>query len=317
MMHDATTPYFGPVFWDATQLHAKLDRLVDLAWQPGWAPLALGELIHLCAWLRHGQGAGSWAEVQAALASHPLHRLMLEDPLIYHAAASPPVWLDLLLGHADAAPLTNDISRAGRDLFAATRDLAWPAALRGRTAFLARMVDAVAAEAPGASILTLGAGHLREAAGVTAASSLQRWSVIEPEYTARQTLLRGLPKGLAVQFLRCSLRGFARQPLGRGVFDLVCLPALSEGWDDATLNTLVGAAFQVLKPGGRLLICAPGKAPPEAAWMEAVLRCTPRWTGTGEMEALLEPVRASHCALRQVFPSVDGHMIYAILRRRG
>ena len=290
--------------------------MVELAWEPGWAPVALGSLIRLCATLR--QNTRDWMRVRHLLRSHPtMRRLMREDPTVFHAWRSTAVRLDLLMGHPAAAPLLADASRAGQDLFAVTRVLPWANALRHRHALLARMVDAVAADVPDASILTLGAGHLREAAEVTRLSRIGRWVVLEEEVEQRRALRDSLPPGLPLQALRCSLRGFAKRSYRQGCFDLICIPRPPLFWTPSATAELVGAAFRVLKPSGRLLLCAAGAPVPEAAWMDTYLERTPRWTTPREMEALLAMVPPEDCASRQVFPSIDGHIMHVILRRQG
>jgi SAM-dependent methyltransferase len=316
LMHGNRTSSYSPRYWEEAELNQELDRLVELAWEPGWAPVALGGLMRLCATLR--QNTQDWMRVRHLLRSHPtMRRLMQEDPWVFHAARPTAVRLDLLLGHPAAAPLLADASRAGRDLFAVTSALPWANALRNRKALLTRMVDAVAADVAGASILTLDAGHLREAAEVTGLGSLSRWVVLEEDAEHRQVMRQGLPPGLSLQMLRCSLRSFARRSCRRGRFDLICIPRPPLFWPPSATAELVSAAFEVLKPGGRLLLCAPGAPVPEAAWMDAYLERTPRWTTPREMEALLAEVDPEACASRQVFPSLDGHMMHAILRRRG
>jgi len=316
-MYDVTTQSLRAVPWYAEALLQELDRLVDLAWEPGWAPMALGELVGLCRQLREGHDRQDWLDIRAMLRAHPINRLMREDPLVFHAGKPDAVVRDLLMGHPEAEALVNGTSRAGRDLFAASRSFGWMAALGHRDAYLGRVADAVALEHPQAELLTLGAGHLREAWGLGAPASLRRWAVVELDASRRGTMRNGLPAGLPLQPLRCSLRGFARRPYGRGCFDLICLPALPEGWDIPATSELLAAAFSVLKPGGRLALCAPAEAPTEAAWMEVFMDVTPTWRSVREVEVLLGRVPAAECADRRVFHSLDGRMIHAILKRRG
>jgi SAM-dependent methyltransferase len=314
-MYDNVTSSYSLRVWDEAELCRELDRLVGLAWEPGWAPAAAGALIRLCAALR--QDSENWVQARHLLRNHPMmRRLMREDPMVFYAAEHTAVRLDLLLDHPAAAPLLAGTSRAGLDLLATTRSLSWSNALRARKALMARMVDAVLAEIPGAEILTLAAGHLREATEVTGLARLGRWAVLEEDPERRRSLREGLPAGLPLQTLRCSLRSFSRQSCRRGCFDLIYLPKPPASWSAAATTELVGAAFQVLKPGGRLLVSMPGTPVPEAAWMEAFLDYAPRWTTTREMEEMLAGVDPAACASRQVFPSIDGHMVQAILRRR-
>ena len=311
----ATLPAPGGACW--LGLQDELDRLVQMAWEPGWAPSALSRLVALCTALR--AEAELWPALQASLRAHPLHRLMQEDPLVFHATApstSRASYLDLAIGHAAADPMLSGTSRAGLDLFTVTRELPCFAMLRARTAYLARVVDAVAEQRPGARILSLSAGHLREAASVRHGDDIGTWAVLEPDHPNRRVALAQVPAGVRALTMRGSLRGFGRRPYRLGCFDLVTLPRLPK-FPAADLRQIVAAAFAVLNPGGRLLVCSPLAPVPEAAWMEAFLETEPRWTSSRELDALLDVVPAADCASWQVVPSLDGHMSYAILRRRG
>ncbi len=318
-MHEVTTPPFDAQPWYVEALPPELDRLVNLAWEPGWAPMMLGELVTLCRQLREGQDRQSWNDIRARLRAHDLNRLLREDPLVFHADKPAAVVQDLLVGHPDAAPLMRATTRAGMDLFAASRRFGWMGALAGRNEFLARMVDAVALDREHVEILTLGAGHLREAALVNTLPRLRRWVAVEPDDERRRVLRAGLPRGTTFQLPRCSLRGFARQPLGRGRFDLIAIPSLpeGEGWSMPALAALVASAFSVLKPGGRLVLCAPAATPAEAAWMETFLGWMPVWRSMREVETMLANVPAEECAEQRLFTSLDGRMHHAVLRRRG
>ncbi len=316
-MHDVTTPVSGLDQAQPSLLARELDRLVHMAWEPGWAPLALRQLVGLCDSLRD-QGE-LWPAACAAMRGHAIHRLMLEDPLVLYATlpqVSRPQYLDLVLNHPDARPMTQGVSRAGRELFGASRSLPVFCSLRNRTHYLGSMVDAVAELRPGAEVLTLRAGHLREVGDVAKPGHVGRWTVLEPDNATRAILYRGLPPGLPVQTMRGSLRGFGRQPFRRGCFDLVCLPRLPD-CPAAEQQDLLEAAFGVLKPGGRLLVCASGRPVPEDAWLDAFLDVRIRWTTRRQLEALLAVIPPADCASRSVFPSLDGHQLHAILQRRG
>ncbi|ONG56529.1 hypothetical protein BKE38_05695 [Pseudoroseomonas deserti] len=307
---------------DRRGLTEALDDLVEQAWEPGWAPYALRRLVGLCARLRSDNDITGWAEACALLRAHPVQRLMLEDPLIAESqgafgpvAASGPcaAVLDLLLEHEQSAGLVGRLSRAGRDLFTATTELGYPAALRAQTRFLARIVDGMAERRPQLEVLTLGAQHLREAGLVTASHAVARWVAQESEAETLGRLRRGLPPGLPVRGLRCGLAYFVRRPYLRGCFDLIMVPEMPAA---PTPEALVDAAFAALKPGGVLLLGSAAEAPVEAAWMEAYLGWQPHWRKAEEMEALLAVPPARDLARAQVFHSLDARRVYARLERR-
>ncbi|MDQ1079916.1 hypothetical protein [Pseudoroseomonas cervicalis] len=304
---------------DVGALNRALDALVELAWEPGWAPQALARLVALCDELRAAHDAAGWQQALATLRAHPLQRLMLEEPLVREGLARPgpgpgPATLDLLLEHASVQPVLAQLSRAGRDLAAALRQLGYPAALRAQTRFLARIVDAVAERRPQAEILTLGAGHLREAELVTQGRAITRWVMQDSDGDALTRARREAPPGLPLRALRCGLPYFIRRPYLRGCFDLITLAELPGCERNAV--QLVDAAFAALKPGGSLLLGSAAAPPAEAAWLEAYLGWRPCWRMPEEMERLAAVPPASELAAARVFPSLDGHRLYLRLERR-
>ncbi|WP_181378019.1 hypothetical protein [Teichococcus aestuarii] len=311
---------------DVVGLKPVLDDLVDMAWEPGWSPAALSRLVRLCDDLKRSLEPAVWQMACAEMLVHPLHRLMLEDPLIRAAqdlAGRPgllPLLQDLLLRHETVRDRLSQASRAGRDLFEATAALGYFSALQGQPAFLARVIEAVLERRPGAEVLSLGAGHLREAAMLAQPGKLGRWVAQETDRGVIATLRRGLPPGLPLRSLRCNLSSFVRKPYLRGCFDLILLPDLPGCGTGSWPKELVDSAFAALKPGGLLLLGSAGPAPPEAAWMEVFLGLRPCWRSLEEMEALLAAVPPAEARRPRVFQGigggVEGRRLYAMVERR-
>lgn len=327
-MPDATPPghNLSVSLPDAGELVPVLDELVDMAWEPGWGPAALARLVQLCGTLKQSLPPAAWQLARAEMLGHPLHRLMQEDPLIRAAqemAGRPgllPLLQDLLLRHEAVRDRIGQASRAGRDLFEATTALGHFSALRGQTAFLARVIDAVLERHPGAEILSLGAGHLREAALLAEPGKLGRWVAQEADNGVIATLRKGLPPGIPLRSLRCNLSYFVRKPYLRGCFDLILLPDLPGCGAAPWLRELVDSAFAALKPGGLLLLGSAGPAPPEAAWMEVFLGLRPCWRTAEEMSTLLAAAPETEAWRPRVFHGSgggpDGQRLYAMVERR-
>jgi len=297
-----------------------LDRVVELAWEPGWAPLALSHLVTLCSHLRGSQDDAGWAAIRETLLAHPIRRLMHEDPLLRHSfetgGQDEPGMLDILLEHPAAAERIAEVSRAGLDLAAATAELGHFAALKAESRYFARVVDATVERCRGAELMTLGAGHLREAGLVTQRSSILRWVAQEREPQTLAVLRQGVPCDLRVRGLRCGVVSFIRRPFMRGCFDLILIPRLPDDVPAKQMREFLDAAFAAVKPGGLLMLSSPAEAPPEAAWMDAFMRMRPRWRTPDEVLDLLSAVPMKGVAGRRVFRSPNGRRIYAMLERR-
>lgn len=319
-MPDATLPLgdTGLVPADPAALTHILDQVVDLAWEPGWAPLALSRLVTLCARLRDGHDEAGWTTAQEVLLAHPIRRLLHEDPLIRYSfereGRDQPGLLDILLEHP-AAEL-GSLSRAGLDLFTATTELSHFAALRAENRYLARVVDAAVEWRKGAELMTLGAGHLREASLVTQRAAILRWVAQEREHQTLVALRQGAPCDLPVRVLRCGVASFIRRPFMRGCFDLILLPRLPDDAPAGQMRNFLDAAFAAVKPGGLLLLGSAAEAPPEAAWMEAFMRLRPQWRTPEEVLDLLSAIPMKSVANRRVFRSPDCRRVYAMLERR-
>ncbi|KAA2214714.1 hypothetical protein [Teichococcus oryzae] len=321
-MSDAVSPFaigagnlFGPA-----HLGQALDATVELAWEPGWAPLFLSRLMSLCETLRDQEGPAGWQNILTRMQAHPVRRLVHEDPVCALAYATAgqdlPRLLDMVTGHPSAAAAL-ETSRAGLDLMAATVELGHFAAMRAVPRYLARVIDTVADQKPGAEILTLGAGYLREAEHVRQRARIGRWVAQDGRREALQVLRHDVPAGLPVRTLHCGLPHFARKPYQRGAFDLITLALLPDDHPPRRLRELVESSFDALKPGGLLLLGSVAEAPPEAAFLEALLRLAPRWRRPEEMEDLLTGLPAAKVARRRLFRGPGGRRLYALIDRVG
>lgn len=308
---------------EAEALEQRLDALVELAWEPGWTAPALARLIALCAQLQQHQDGADWPALRDRLRRHPIRRLMHEDPFTRQAfeakgaQASLPALLELMLRRPAAMAQLSQTSRAGRDLFATTTELRYPAALRARTRHLACIIEAVVDRRPGAEVLTLEAGLLPEAWEMEPGRRLGRWLAVNGQLSMHQALRATLPPGLPLKARHGSLAGLVRRPYRHGVFDLVILAELPAEASTAQLRDLVDAAFAAVKPGGLLVLGCAAEAPPEAAWMDAFMDWRPHWREPEELEALLCVVPRAELARREVSRSLDGRLLRAQLRKRG
>lgn len=323
-MPDPTSTICGtcPSLADMACLAPTLNAVVDAAWHPGWAPAALVRLVQFCGALREGTDSEKWAMLRHSLRQHPVRRLVMEDPLARLALEHPgdtaghPLLRDLLLGLGEGPRMLEQASRAGRDLFAVSSQIGLPAGLRGQAAFLASVVEGVLERQPGAEILTLGAGHLREAALVRQRGAIGRWVAQATEQDVLTRMRDSLPSGLPVRSLRCSLGGFVCRPYMRGCFDLILLPLLPDALDANGLRNLADAAFAALKPGGILLIGSPAGPAPEAAWMEAFLHWRPTWRTTQDLLAAFAVLPPAQLTTSRAFSSPEGRLVYAMAERR-
>lgn len=277
---------------------------------------AVADFVALLAAAADSADLGEWSALRRSLADRPFTRELRRDPLVACAwrtgrAAAPDLVLgDLMLRHPEAERLVRAAARIGRNLYAATSSLPLPEATRDRRRLIARIADAVAEERPGAEILAIAPGFMREAEASLAgpAGSISRWVALVAETDTAAELARSFPVPWVVPIQRGTLATLLR-PDVLGEFDLVYCKSL-EVLADSVAEALIVAAFCRLRRGGRLLLAcrAPGAAD-AAFWglgsaMQPILRDEAM---LARLSGVLDPRQV---ALRRGFAGANGAIVY-------
>ncbi|AWN34560.1 class I SAM-dependent methyltransferase [Methylobacterium radiodurans] len=233
--------------------------------------------------LRDEAGAADWtAAAVPAVRAHAVGALMQVCPLTRYAFARPRGYpgdaglLDLIYRHPDADGALAEASAAGRAAYAVTSGTAPCAAVRERRRILAGAIDRAAAERPGAAVLAVACGHLREAE-ISAGLRDGRVGRLLATDQDRESLARVADRAdaPAVATRRLSVRDFiaakatAEAEIGR--FDLVYAAGLYDYLDDRIAARLTRKLFGLLRPGGRLLVGNFLTGLREEAYMDAVM----------------------------------------------
>ena len=134
--------------------------------------LAAGDVLHAMGALRASLRElrsqlppGDWQAVGEQARRHPLHRLLLESPFTRRAYEKPrgyagdAVLMDLIYG---MAPAGDDLSPLGGMLYGYEFDSPCFQSVRTRRADAGARDRRVAAARPGARVLAVASGHLRE-----------------------------------------------------------------------------------------------------------------------------------------------------------
>lgn len=140
--------------------------------------------------LRRDLHPSIWQLLIPIAQNHPVAEFFLQDPFTRWSFEKPRGYsgdahlLDFIYGHPEVEEEVAAASDLGRALYAYTKDASSSVAVRERRDLLTRHVDEVAA-ARGArtEILTIAAGHLREAAGSAALreGGILRWTALDQD----------------------------------------------------------------------------------------------------------------------------------------
>jgi SAM-dependent methyltransferase len=291
---------------------APLDRIAALVDTPGEAATAL---VMLCRLL-----AETSPERLAALRAHPLHALLLADPLTALAHSLPSAeaeWLDLLLGLGSAAARWQPTSPAGARLHAALRQSGLAMAARERRLAFAHAVDAAAARQPRAAVLALGAGHLREADLTARAHSLEIWLALEEDSEARAEIRRAHDRHRRIATVPEGLGRFLAQPLRHGCFDLIYAGTLCDQLPAPALARLARTALSALRPGGRLLLANHAEGLAEAPYVTAIMARPLHGRDEATLGEILATLPAAQRGDVTLHRSPSGGMLFVEVVRRG
>jgi extracellular factor (EF) 3-hydroxypalmitic acid methyl ester biosynthesis protein len=260
-----------------------------------------------------------WAAFGAQARQHPVHDLLLESPFTQRAFSKPrgyagdAVLMDLIYGTTTAG---RELSPLGGMLYGYEFDSPCFQSVRTRRAMLAREIDEVASERPGARVLSVACGHLREVewsravrtrdVSITALDQdRQSLQTIEEEYGAYGV---------------CAVAGTIGDVLRRATrfrgLDLVYASGLFDYLQQDLGRALTDAMFRMLAPGGRLLIANFTPETSDAAFMETFMDWRLVYRDEVDMRGLADGIDAPEVADLEQFRDDNGNITYLRVVRR-
>jgi len=268
-----------------SEREAELSALLDLTHQTlfesngdgGRIGQALDSLFGGLHWQKTYCTADEWQACIKQCREHALLDVIHEDPFTGRAFRKPRGYagdaelLDLIYGPEErwAKP---EATPLGMGIYQYT--CAAPAAegVRARRGFIADLIDGLAGKQPGLDILAIAAGHLREAA-LTAAvrrRRIGRFVALDADALSLDEVNRAYgPYGVETVAAPFSQLITGRVALGQ--FDLVYTTGLYDYLSVSTGRRLVRTMFDMLKPGGQLVVANFMPGIRDVGYMEAFM----------------------------------------------
>lgn len=297
----------------------ELDRGLERI-EGGEVEAGMSLLIEGTAARRAASSPEAWrAFVLEEARGHPVRRLLEEDPLTRIAggrgsATAGADLLDYVYGVADPRPLAAS-ERGARIL---EHNLATPTAraLRHRRRQAAAAIDRVAAERPGARVLALACGRLREAelSAALATGAVGELVAFERD-EARLEVVRRDYGHLPVE-IHCGSVGqlLARRERFRD-FDLVYAAGIFDDLTRWTGQWLAAEMFRSLRPGGTMLLANFAESASGAGYLEAFMDRFLVYRSDDEILALLSEVPPVEIARLALSHDPDRQVAYLEVRR--
>lgn len=293
---------------------AFLDAVCAQLTRDGSVDAALDTLGSSLAAARRALPAEAWQAIVRTCRSHTLRDVLHQDPLTARAFA-------MSRGYQGDAELLDiiysgrwngdDVSPLGAAIFGYTIRCQAPSAVRERRRFLASQIDRCCEEIPGAAILSIACGHLRE---------LEISRAIDTRAFGRFVALDRDPATLAFVAEQWGPRGvdartasvemfMSDEPVPER-FDLIYAAGLYDYLDDQLAQYITARLFELLRPGGRLLIGNYTPDTRDAGYMEAYMGWELTYRDADAMQGLMARVPAASIAATGILRDETGAVIY-------
>lgn len=258
----------APDYFDREQLQtgrAALALVLSIAQQQFQNGTATAQIIARTAQSLHDirmkYAPAIWQQLIGEAQAHPVADYFLQDPFTRWSATKPRGYsgdaqlLDFIYGHPSVADEIANSTKLGLELYDYTKDASSSVAVRERRDILTQHVDEIAgSRGPGAEILTIAAGHLREAnkSQALAEGRLKRWVALDQDPLSVGSIARDFA-GTAVEAIDGSVRGILNGKHALGTFDFVYASGLYDYLNDKVAIKLTQKCMQMLKPHGVFL----------------------------------------------------------------
>jgi SAM-dependent methyltransferase len=205
--------------------------------------------------------------------------LLHEDPYTHRAFTQPrgyagdAVLIDYLYKVGPTAEELANLAPTGREVLRVAVDMPSGHSVRRRRDMAADLIEQAASEAPSPHILSVGCGHLREAVLSHAVSHgrVSRFVALDQDLQTIRLVSRELGR-YGVEALCSPIASLIARGLKIGAFDLVYSMGLLDYLGTSEAERLAHVLFEMLKPGGRLVLANFVPDIVEVGYMEAFMR---------------------------------------------
>ncbi len=299
---------------------ALLDHVHELL-SSGHVDEGMDELIPALQARRLELGDRAWGEFARVCLEHPLRQLLHEDPFTARAFSKPRGYagdaplLDFMYGHEEGWPVP-EASELGKRIFAWTTRSSACEAVRARRGFIADMVDRLANEQPQPHILSIAAGHLREALLCAAVKrrKVGRYVALDSDRDSLAEVQRSCGR-FGVETVAASVRQLLTGRVELGHFDFVYATGLFDYLPLAAAQRLTGAMFQMLRPRGQLLVVNFLPGIPDVGYMESYMDWKLIYRGRGDMIQLTDQIPQAAIRDIHIVAEENQNVIFLLLTK--
>lgn len=211
--------------------------------------------------LRWKSGPAVWQKLIPIIQAHPSAKIMQQCPFTRWSFEKPRGYsgdaslIDFIYGHSAVADEVAKSTPLGLEIFEYTKNAPGPVAVRERRDILTEYVDAMAGQiGPGTEILTIAAGHLREAEKSQSLKNggIKRWVALDQDPLSIGSISSQF-RGTCIEPIDGSVRGLLGKKHQIGTFDFIYAAGLYDYLTDKVAIRLTQVCMEMLRPGGVFL----------------------------------------------------------------
>lgn len=264
-----------------------------------------------------------WGEfAQYLREAHDLVEIVNQDPMTCRALEKPrgyagdAVMMDYLYGIHSAHDASERATGLGRQLYRLIQERPAGEAVRFRRQHIAGLIDAAAKTKPLASVLSVAAGHLREAelSEALRTGRLGKFIALDADASSMREVAEQYGCW-NVETRHGSVRDILARKLRLGQFDFVYAAGLYDYLEAKVAQALTGRLFEMTAPGGQMLV--PNFTPQvqDRAYMEAFMDWRLIYRDERDMEGLLASIDPNEIAGRRIYRDPGGAVVYLSVRK--
>lgn len=271
-------------------------------------------------WLRQSAQAEEWQEFsRAAWQPHPLKAVIHQEPITYRAFEKPRGYagdaelIDLIYGLPDMPPT----SSVGAALYGHMFQAPAAQAVRARRDHLARRLDEVAARVKQPRVLAVACGHLREAQKSAAVADRCFGEFIgldqDPASIAR---VEREQSASGIKAVKGSVRSILKGEITFENLDFVYSTGLYDYLPQPVATGLTTKLFNMLKPGGELLVANFLPDVPDVGYMETFMGWPLIYRSEDELTDVAKGIPAEQIAAQRTYCDQHKNVVFLEIEKQ-
>ncbi|MHB0954060.1 MAG: class I SAM-dependent methyltransferase [Allorhizobium sp.] len=265
-----------------------------------------------------------WQEMIPIAQNHPVSAFFLQDPFTRWSFEKPRGYsgdahlLDFIYNHENVAEAVANASPLGRALYEYTKEASSSVAVRERRDLLTRHVDDIAEKrGPDTEILTIAAGHLREANRSRALQEqrIKRWIALDQDPLSVGSIMRDF-NGTCVEAVNGSVRGILTKAHRFGQFDFIYAAGLYDYLPENVAVKLTQRCLQMLKPNGVFLFANFAQDIRVDGYMETFMNWALLLRSEADMWSIINGSVERNAVEASVWFGANRNIVYGILQKR-